>query len=183
MAISEQFTKQNISDAELMALPADGYKHELVNGEVTNVPTGNIHDIIVINIGTALKSSSKGRGYVAGSQAGFRMSNKNIRCPDVSFIRKDRYPDGPPVGFAEFAPDICVEIISPSENRSDALAKVGEYFESGAQLVWHVFPEARRVVVYTSPIDVITLEADHILTAGELLSDFHTRVSELLELE
>jgi Uma2 family endonuclease len=63
----------------------------------------------------------------------------------------------------------------------DLLRKVGEYFASGAQLVWLLFPETRMVNLYTSPFMVRTLQADDELTGSDLLPDFRCTVCELFE--
>ena len=58
------------------------------------------------------------------------MLSGNVRSPDVSFTLKERFPSGrPPKGFGEFAPDLCLEIISPSEDWDDALRKVEEFIK------------------------------------------------------
>jgi Uma2 family endonuclease len=145
--------KRKLTEAEFLRLPDDGRKYELVDGEAREVPAGHEHDVIGMRLGARILScASSRRGYVAGSQAGFRMLSGNIRSPDVAFTLKERLPDGKPSkGFEEGAPDLAVEIVSPNEDAADLLRKVGEYFASGAQQVWLLFPETRTVNVYTSP--------------------------------
>lgn len=127
---------------------------------------------------------AKGRGYVAGSQAGFRRANGNIRTPDVAFTLKERLPDGEPSeGFEGVAPELAVEVISPSEQLPDILQKVGEYFQSGAKQVWLLFPEPLTVSVYTAPFEVRTLHAEDELTGGDLLPEFRCKVRDLFEID
>jgi Uma2 family endonuclease len=110
------------------------------------------------------------------------MSNGNIRSPDVSYMRGDRLPGGePPAGFIAGAPDLAIEIISPSENRADMARKVQEYFDSGAEQVWQVFPDTREVVVFTGPDDSRTLRGDDTLAAPDLLPGFSCPVSDIFE--
>ena len=112
------------TDEDLMRLPRDGRKWELVDGEIKEVPTSYTHDQIVIRLGFLMYPYAEGHGGLTASQAGFRMSNGNLRCPDFGFTRFDRFPNGEtPDGFAEFAPDLAVEIISPSEERGDMAAQ------------------------------------------------------------
>src|SRR5439155_23476399 len=126
----------------------------------------------------------KGRGYLAGSQAGFRMQSGNIRSPDVSFTLKTRFPSGrPPKGFGDFAPDLCIEIISPSEDWTEMNRKIEEYFAAGAQQVWHLFPETQQAKVYRSPTETTEYEAQDELDGGDLLPGFHCRVSDLFDVE
>jgi len=174
-------TRPRMTEEEFMALPDDGRKYELVDGEAKEVPTGGRHGKIGSEINFLLRSVAKPYGSVFDSSTGFRMASGNIRSPDVSFMRFDRLPDGDaPVGFVDGAPDLCIEIISPSEDQRDSWRKVGEYFESGASQVWHVFPETRRVVVFRSMDDVRTYSDEDVLEADTVLPDFRHRVSDLL---
>lgn len=173
-------TKTKMTEEEFLRLKDDGRKYELVDGEAKFVPAGWKHDIIGGNVIFALKPYAEGRGFVASSQAGFRMTSKNIRCPDVSFTLYEHVPDDEPTdGFADFAPDLCIEIISPYEDRADMQRKLEEYFASGAKQVWHMFPEEQRILVYTSPVESKTYAAEDEIDAGDLLPGFHCRVADL----
>ena len=157
-----------MTEEELMRLPKDGHKWELVNGEAREAPTSYEHDIIGATIITLLRPYAKGLGFIAGAQAGFRMASGNVRSPDVSFMDRSRLTDGrPSKGFQDGAPDVCIEIISPSEEPAEMRQKIADYFASGAEQVWHLFPEMQRVIVYTSPLETQTYEADDEINAGE----------------
>lgn len=170
---------RRMTEAEFMVLPDDGRKYELVDGEAREVPTGGKHGQIATNLTIALAILRK-TGVLFDSSTGFRMATGNIRSPDVSFMRRERLPEGEaPAGFVEGAPDLCVEIISPSEDRGDIYRKLDEYFASGAQQVWHVFPEARRVVVHRSLDDVRTLEVGDELDGGDTLPGFRCHLTDL----
>src|SRR5262249_46073950 len=137
-----------------------------------------------ITVAVWLRPAARGRGYVAGSQAGFRMTDGNIRCPDVSFTLKRRIPDEAALkGFGDFAPDLCIEIISPSEESADIERKLREYFASGAQRVWHMFPETQTIKVFTSPTEFTLYGPNDEIDGGELLPDFRCRVADLFALE
>ncbi len=173
--------KRKVSEEEFMRLPDNGRKYELVNGEVVEVPAGIRHDALVMRIGVVLHPYTHSRGVLCGSSAGYRLNSGNVRSPDVSFILNERLPEGkPPIGFAEFAPDLAIEILSPSEDASELLRKIAEYFESGAKQVWVVDPDARRITIYRSPVDVQIFVEGDIIENNELLPDFRCRVSELL---
>lgn len=54
-----------------------------------------------------------------------RMTSGNIRCPDVSFTLKSHLPEGKPgKGFGDEAPDLCIEILSPTEDLADMERKL-----------------------------------------------------------
>jgi Uma2 family endonuclease len=173
-----------ITEDELMRLPKDGRKWEMEDGRLTEVPTSIKHEEIGINLILMLGAFSRGRGILTSGQGGFRMTDGNVRAPDVSFTRKERFPGGhAPDTFGDLAPDLCVEIISPSERKPGMARKVREYFDGGAVQVWHVFPERQQVTVFTSPTEAQTLGTDGILDAGGILPGFSCRVSDLFILE
>ena len=190
MAIAETEIQQKIqpgmqiTEEELMRLPKDGRKWELVDGRLTEVPTEWEHDIFGVNLILLMGPLTRGLGFMSSGQAGFRMSEGNVRAPDVSYTRKGRIPGGIPArGFGSAAPDLCVEFISPSEKAADMARKVRDYFEGGAEQVWHIFPEEQRVVVFTSPTETRTLNAGDTLTAEGILPGFSCRVSEIFTRE
>jgi Uma2 family endonuclease len=183
IAKSETASRPRMTEDEFMRLPDDG-KYELVNGEARKVPAGHEHDIMAANIICLLKPSAKGRGYLASSQAGFRMKDGNIRSPDVSFTSKSRLPDGKPgKGFGDFAPDLCIEIISPSEEGQDMEDKVREYFDAGAVQVWQLFPEAQQARDFTSATESTDFAPTHEIAGGDVLPSLRCRVSDLFALE
>ena len=190
IAETELFTQTQpgrlITEDELLRLPKDGpgnpaaAKYERVNGRLREVPTSFGHDEIGFNIILLIGPHMRGRGVGSTGQDGFRMANGNVRAPDVSFTRTERIPGGRPgTGYGSVAPDLCVEIISPSERPADIADKLRDYFDSGASLVWHVFPETQSVTVFMSPTEARTLNADDTLEAGGLLPGFACRVGDI----
>jgi Uma2 family endonuclease len=163
-------------------LPDDGRKYELVDGEIKEVPAGVRHDAIGAKLIGLLYPFAEETGCLTSAQAGFRMKSGNIRCPDVGFIRYERLPNGvPPEGFGDAAPDLCVEIISPFEDTADTVRKVSEYFDAGAQQVWHLLPETQQIRVYISPGVVTNYGPEDELDGGDLLPGFRCRVARLFE--
>jgi len=171
-----------LSEEEFLALPDDGRKYELVDGEAQEVPTGAKHGDLAITLILLLAGIGRRLGRIFDSSTGFRMAGGNIRSPDVSYVRRDRFPEGePPIGFVDGAPDLAIEIISLSEDRRDMARKVREYFTAGAEQVWQVFPEMRQVVVFTAPDESRVLGESDVLEAPDILPGFSFRVSEIFE--
>jgi len=174
--------RKRLTERDLLQMPSDGRKYELVNGRLQIVPTGARHGEIVSNLIGRLHTAKPPTVALYSEAVGFRMRNGNIRSPDASVMRRERLPDGvSPDEFIDGAPDLAVEVVSPSERAAELLQKVAEYFESGAQEVWLLLPDRRQVYRYRTPLEVQTLEADDILTGGELLPEFRVRVGELFE--
>jgi Uma2 family endonuclease len=116
------------------------------------------------------------------SGSGFRMKSGNVRSPDLSLMRRDRLPEGRAAsGFGDGAPDVCVEVISPPEDQREIIRKLNEYFESGAQQVWHIYSATRNVVVYSLTADIRYLGPDDELDGGELLPGFRCEVASLFD--
>ena len=166
---------------EFARLPDDGRKYELVEGILEEVPANFDHDAIIFNLALLLGPWGKGRGSFTVGQAGFRMTRpRTVRCPDFSFTRKERVP-GPT--FGENAPDLCVEVISPSERGPEMDQKIADYFASGTIHVWQMFSETRRLAVFTSPTEQRMREAEDYVDAGDLLPGFRAKVGDLFDLE
>lgn len=173
---------RKLTEEEFLALPDDGRKYELVDGEAIEVSTGAEHEDVGAWLMTLIGPYAYAIGRMYGSSVGCRMSGGNVRSPDVSVIRKDRLPGGKsPVGVLDGAPDLCVEIISPSEDRMEIIRKLNEYFDSGAQEVWHIYPSTRNVVVYSLTADIRYLGPGDELDGGELLPDFKCAVDDLFD--
>jgi Uma2 family endonuclease len=185
MAVTERASLSGrLTEEEFLALPKDGFKYELVNGEAVGMSTGLRHDEIVAWLLFLLRPFITGRGKLFASDAGFRMVGGNIRSPDVSFVRSERFPEGvSPAGFADFAPDLCVEVLSPTDRPLEMFSKLGEYFDSGVTEVWLLDMAARSVTVYRAETQARTYGPEENLDGGDLLPGFHRRVADLFSPE
>jgi Uma2 family endonuclease len=112
------------------------------------------------------------------TETGFRLSRDTVRGPDVSFIRAERTSGLDLKKRFEFAPDLAVEIISPSQTATEIAHKVRQYLQAGS-VVWVVYPDDRTVHVFETSKSARILEADDLLEAPSLLPGFSFRVSEL----
>ena len=103
-----------------------------------------------------------------------------VRAPDAAFVASGRIPEtGVPVGYWPFAPDLAVEVVSPSDRLADVHAKIVDYLAAGTRLVWLVEPETRMVHVYRSTRQVDVLGTDDALDGGDVLPGFRTPVQHL----
>ena len=122
-----------------------GRKYELVRGELYEVVTGYRHGQVVTSIAFLLEAWR--RRTAAGdvlTEAGYTLERNpdTVRGPDVSFVRKGRFPSGPPArGFPEIAPDAAVEVRSPNDTWAELVQKAGEYIAKGTALVVLVEPD------------------------------------------
>jgi Uma2 family endonuclease len=98
----------------------------------------------------------------------------------VAFVSRERLPaEDLLVGFPDLAPDLVVEVVSPSDTAGAVQAKLEDWLGSGSSLVWIVYPDTRSVAVYRSLDQVSILVQGDILDGGPVLPGFSCPVSEL----
>jgi Uma2 family endonuclease len=95
----------------------------------------------------------------------------------VAFVRKEKVSTLP-TSFAEFAPDLAVEIVSPTDRSSEMEQKISEYLAAGTRLVWVVYPMTKTVYVYGPGRAVQRLSASETLSGEDVLPGFSITVSE-----
>ncbi len=136
---------------ELLRLPDDGQRHELVRGELrTMSPGGRRHGGVAMNFSTPLDQyvRARGLGRVYAAETGFKLAENpdTVRAPDVSFVRRERLAFlGDPDHYAVGAPDLAVEVLSPNDRPTEVADKVATWLAYGTRLVWVVDPRRRSV--------------------------------------
>jgi Uma2 family endonuclease len=176
-------TRRLATEEDLLAMPNDGQKYELVDGEIRVSPAGDRHSVIALELASRLLAFVKEHqlGHVMGADAGFRLPSKNVRSPDVSFVASGRFPgDKPPADFGNVAPDLAVEVLSPHDRARHVLDKVGEYIEAGVRLIWVIDPGHQRAVIYRSLSDVRELGPEGILDGEDVLPGFRCALRDVL---
>lgn len=120
-------------------------------------------------------------GVVAGADGPFKLLNRLIRIPDVSFIAWDQLParEYPTEPIPRLYPDLAVEVLSVANTDKEMERKLKEYFLSGTRLVWFVDPDRRTVRVYSAPDESTRLSENDILTGGDVLPGFTLRLRTL----
>lgn len=167
---------------EFMLLPDDGVRHELVRGEVFSRShrtweCGEIAGNIGATIKTYLLPNRIGQ-VALGVGAIVARNPDTVRAPDVSFLGMARIPHGERMNrYVDGVPDLCVEIPSDTNSRSDIREKLGEYFAGGAKLVWVVDPDDRSVKVYRDAANARVVKEDAALDGGDVLPGFSCPVS------
>jgi Uma2 family endonuclease len=143
------------TDEEFMALPKDGHRYEIVNGELVDIgSSGALHGYVCSLLLAALASDvlPKKPGVILDSSTAFKMKNGNRRSPDISFFTKERLQGMTelPSGFLDGAPDLAVEVLSPGNTVEEIHEKLVEYFGNGTRLAWVIHPSEHYVLVYRS---------------------------------
>ncbi len=122
-------------------------------------------------------------GITVGGSGFLRVQPQQVRVPDVAFYSWDHFPGKilPRGQILNIVPDIAVEIWSPSNTAQEMKRKRQEYFAGGTKLVWEVFPQQRRVKVYTAPNQVTTLDENDTLDGGTVLPGFTLPIKDWFE--
>ena len=170
--------------AELSELPDDGYRYELIRGELIRMSsTGFEHLDIVGLLIYLLRSFVMPRDLgVVGGEGGFVLERdpETVLAPDVMFVRNDLPPPKEEwAGFLDLAPDLAVEVLSPADRAGHVNDKVLIYLEAGVQLVWIVDPGRRIVTVWEPDRTARVLAEGDELDGGEVLPGFRLPVAEL----
>jgi Uma2 family endonuclease len=174
-------TKTLLTVEEFLRLPEPmDVVRELVGGEVITVsPTMPLHNLVRDNLFVLLRAfvTAHRLGTVFVEQA-FQLAQNTVRVPDVSFLRAERQFEMNRLPFG--APDLAVEIISPTNTAREMHQRVSDFFAAGSARVWVVYPEERKVYVH-GLAGVVRRQGDVTLEDPELLPGFSVKVSSLFE--
>jgi Uma2 family endonuclease len=162
---------------ELLHLNLPNKRTELVRGVLTvREPAGYQHGDVAMRLGAAIHAHVEAHrlGRVLAAETGFTLARKpdTVRAPDVAFISNERLPDPPPRGFAELAPDLAVEVLSPDDRAGDVLEKVADWLKAGTRLVWVVDPIRVNARVYRADGSESLLNETDALQGEDVLPAF-----------
>ena len=170
---------------ELAELPADAWRHELIEGELrTMAPAGDQHGLVAVNITYLVvdhvRKNTLGRCHIAETGFVLRRDPDTVRAPDLAFTRTERLPDQPTKSFSDIVPDLVVEVVSPSDRASEVTKKALVWLQAGVRLVWVIDPEAEVVTVHRDG-DVIGLlqGPDAVLSGEDVLPGFEARLADI----
>jgi Uma2 family endonuclease len=160
-----------------------GYDHcELIAGEIVRMaPAYFEHGDIAMAIGGPMRVfvDQQKLGRVLSAEAGFIISRgpDTVLAPDVSFVRRTRVPKGRRTFFFEGAPDLAVEVMSPSDRISQVRAKAARWIAAGAEAVWVVNPSKRAIEVHRAGSAIQQFSGGDILRDESLLPGFSVDVT------
>ena len=161
----------------------DGVLYELDEGEPVSMTFhmpkhARVQRTLLFELDAFLKKSLLGEVL---ADTGYLLSADppTLRGPDVGFVRAGRKID--PNARIQGAPDLAVEIVSPSDTASGLMRKVQQYLSSGARTVWVVYPDSAHVHVFETGGASRVLNRDDVLTEPDLLPGFSVPVAALFE--
>ena len=184
MATTEPITAGITAD-DLERMELDDRRVELIGGTLVEMtPTGERHSDVGAGFVARLwlHAVPSGLGRVYGADAGFVLfaDPHLVRVPDAAFVRADRLPpDAERDRFLRLAPDLVVEVVSPSDRPAAVTAKAMLWLDAGTRLVWVVDPCARTVTAYGPDRSPLVLREGDVLDGGEVLPGFRLAVADL----
>ncbi|MBP90517.1 MAG: hypothetical protein CMJ64_28050 [Planctomycetaceae bacterium] len=173
-----------ITAEQLIRMPNLG-RCELINGEIIEMNAADAeHGVIIVRLSWRLGQyiEETGLGVAFGAETGFIVERDpdTVRAPDIAFISQDRCPtDGVPKEFWPGAPDLAVEVMSPSDTAAEVHEKAGMWIAAGTKLVWIVSPKQRTVTVYRPASQPTTLAASDLLDGEDVVPGFQRSVAEI----
>ena len=169
---------------EFMAL-RDAAEFELIDGNlVERKQMGAQSSYVAAQISRQLGNYAErqGSGWVLESETTYRCfgSADTLRRADVSFIRRGRLAgERLPESYVDIAPDLAVEVVSPSNSANEIENKVLDYFAAGVELVWVAYPQARTIHICRPDGTGNVLREGGQLDSGAVLPGFHCEIAEL----
>ncbi len=187
-------TKRPITETDALAVNSmDDYKHlEIVNGEwvgledraeeMTGEEHGRIEFMLILAIGNHVMANNLGMVYPGDTDFVLDGDPGDIRLkrqPDIAFVAAKNVKSTS--GYYFQAPDLAVEIVSPSQSYPEMRDKVNEYTRFGTQQVWLVLPRSQQVEVHSPDRTARTYDADDTIPGGDLLPGFSLHVAAIFE--
>ena len=163
------------ADVERMSIPDK--QVELVRGRlVVREPPGSWHGAVAANLAYLLGDFARRHelGLVFAQDTGFKIGSDpdTVRAPDMAFVARDRTGAIRARGYAELAPDLLAEILSPDDRPADVLAKVADWLGAGTKLVWVIDPERSEARVYRQDGSLAVLGEHDSLDGEDVLPGF-----------
>ena len=186
MVVEQQF----ISADKFLEMAAQPEYHdrviELVEGVIVEMPFPNpVHAAILALLTSRITVfvHESGIGQVVAGDAPFILERNlhgrdSVRGLDIAFIAQERMPKPIPSQPFAIAPDLAVEIVSPSNTALDIHLKILQLLNAGTALIWIVYPDSRTVAVHTAD-GAITRHEHDTLSGGDVLPGFEIRVGDI----
>lgn len=176
-------TRDAMTAEQLLGYEVPGRRVELVRGRLqVREPAGMRHGALGMQVALALMDHLRGererdgrtRGRVLSADTGFLVARDpdTVRAPDVAYVSIERWSGTLPDGFGDGAPDLAVEVRSPSDRPGAVWSKVGDWLSAGTSLVWVIDPPNESATVCRADGSVTVLGAGDALNGEALLPGF-----------
>jgi Uma2 family endonuclease len=162
----------------------DGFHREVVEGELLVLPPAKSrHARIIKAVAKALGPLESGGLWSVFVEAGYRLSENPPTWiqPDVSVLSAERARATSGDDYFIKAPELAIEVVSPSETARDLTRKIDLLLAGGSHVVWVIDPEKREVRVFSPDGRSCTRRSSEALTLPELLAGWELPVARVFE--
>jgi Uma2 family endonuclease len=170
---------------ELAQLSIPDKQVELVRGhlvvrEPPSTRHGGVAGELYYQLSQYVRDRDLGRAFP--QDTGFKIASDpdTVRGPDVAFVSRDRLHLIPDEGYAELAPDLVAEVVSPGDRTGEVLAKVGDWLAGGTRLVWVIDPRRVEARIFRPDGSVTVLGGDQDLDGEDIVPGFSCKVNSIL---
>jgi Uma2 family endonuclease len=176
-----------VTAEQLFKQPADGYRYELLCGELRMMsPAGGRHGRIANRIAFLLGKhvEPKKLGVVFAAETGFLIARSpdTVLAPDVAYVERARYASlRDDVSYIPMAPDLAVEVLSPSDTFSRVQAKAFTWLEAGTRLVLVVDPEMETVHAIRTPQRIEIFRDAESVDCSDAVADWQLTPAEIFK--
>jgi Uma2 family endonuclease len=170
---------------QLALMPDDGLRYELIEGELTMMsPAGGRHGRVAVRLNKllAIHVDDNALGATFAAETGFRIAVNpdTVRAPDGAFVRQEKMDAlEDDSGFLPFAPDLAVEVISPTDFFAAVESKAFAWLDAGTQFVLILEPESKTAHVYRSRTDIAVYGVGETIDAADVVRDWHIAVADV----
>lgn len=179
-SVQEILPNTSMTMEEFLENDVEGYefiKGELVPMGAAAIVHGEIGSNIHLLLGLHVRENKLGRIYIL--ETTFQLGDRVVK-PDVAFVSTERLSEDKFKGFS-VAPDLAIEIVSPTDKQYDVTEKALAYLKAGTRLVWVIEPIMKTVIVYRSETDFTLLNYEDTLSGEDVVEGFSCAVAELFE--
>jgi Uma2 family endonuclease len=153
------------------------YDGQIVEKDMAGMKSSAVSMEIARLIGNFAAATKPRIGWLTDAQGSYTINEANHFMPDIGFILKARMSEliesASPV-----APDLAVEVLSPTDRLRRLQRKAELYMVNGSRLVWLVIPKTKQVMVYAVGDELLVLNAEDTIDGGDVLPGFSCRVAD-----
>jgi Uma2 family endonuclease len=174
-----------ITAEELLQLPDDDLRHELINGELITmplprVPHGRIALRLSVFLGQFILDHDLGEAFA--TDTGFKLTSNpdTVLAPDFAFVTSEHFSEGSETeGYWPGPPDFAVEVLSPSDRPGKVNKRIALWFSFGIKQLWIVDPKNSTLIIYRSPVDATTFSGSDYLESPDLFPGFRISLDKI----
>ena len=179
-------TTRQMTANELLNMPDDGFRHELIRGELRTMPLRGVAEGVVAaqiagSLGGHIRLNKLGSAYVA---TGFVLESDpdTVLAPAIAFVRRKlERPTSDTDGYILGPPDVAVEIVSFTDQTTNMDEKISDWLDAGTLAVILVDPRRRVVKVHRSSTDIAMLTVEDTLAIDDIVPRWQMPVGEIFE--